>query len=314
MTSTQLPVASIVFPTRDRNDDLLRAIASAYIQTVPVEVLVMDDGSSSETEQVVRKHFPKVQYHRIATNRGPAFQRNRGIELAKAPIVFAIDDDAVFASSRTVEQSLLDFDHTRVGAVAVPYINIRVDNIIRQRAGERTEVEIVDAFVGAAHAVRRDVFLEIGGYDEDFFYMGEEADLCLRMLAAGHVVRLGRADPVEHHESPRRSYARANFYGRRNDVLFACYDVPMPYLPFHLVGTILNGLRAAATRAEHPWLMLLGTLNGCAMCVRSFRKRRPVSRKVYKLHRHLRKDGPVLLSKIEHELPTLMRAGNIAAP
>jgi len=148
-----------------------------------------------------------------------------------------------------------------------------VDRVVRQRASRSAGVEVIDTFVGAAHAIRRDVFLNTGGYDERLFYMGEEADLCLRMLACGYVVRSGCADPIEHHESPNRSFARANFYGRRNDVLFACHNVPMPYLPLHLSGTIFNGVRTAMTHAEHPGQMLLGTLQGCVDCFRSFRDR-----------------------------------------
>ena len=82
-------------------------------------------------------------------------------------------------------------------------------------------MHVVHAFVGAAHAVRRDVFLKVGGYREHFFFMGEEGDLCLRMMQAGYVTRLGRADPIYHLESSRRDLSRAGFSGRRNDILFA---------------------------------------------------------------------------------------------
>jgi hypothetical protein len=42
----------------------------------------------------------------------------------------------------------------------------------------------VASFIGFAHLVRRDVFLALGGYREDFVYLGEEKEFCLRLLDA----------------------------------------------------------------------------------------------------------------------------------
>jgi hypothetical protein len=46
--------------------------------------------------------------------------------------------------------------------------------------------------------------------------MGEEGDLCLRMLATGYVTRLGCAEPLHHFESPLRGFSRADYCGRRS--------------------------------------------------------------------------------------------------
>ena len=45
---------------------------------------------------------------------------------------------------------------------------------------------VVASFIGFAHLLRRDVFLDLGGYQESFIYYGEEKDFCLRLLDAGY--------------------------------------------------------------------------------------------------------------------------------
>ena len=234
--STQTSLASIVIPTRFRVEELRELIHSVFAQTVPVEILVMDDGESDVLSEMLRVEFPQVRYLKLGSGRGPAFQRNRGIEFATHPIVFFVDDDTLLVSPKTLEQTLAEFEHPRIGAVGIPFINVRQGQALQQRASA-AGIQVAHAFVGAAHAVRRDVFLKVGGYREHFFYMGEEGDLCLRMMQAGYVMRLGRADPIHHLESPRRNLGRAGFSGRRNDILFCWHNVPMSHFVPHLLAT-----------------------------------------------------------------------------
>ena len=307
--------ASIVMPTRNRKDLLQQALLSALDQSVPVEVIVMDDGSTDGTVEMVRAEFPQVKLCQLGSGRGPCFQRNWGIEMASCPIVFPIDDDSIFSSPQVVEETLRDFNHERVAAVGIPFLNPRL-NWRRQQVPPRgsQEILVVHAFVGAAHALRKDAFLQVGGYREHFFYMGEEGDLCLRLLQAGHVVRLGTSSPIFHMESPRRNLALADFCGRRNDVLFAWHNVPMPWLLFHLAGTTFNGFRSAIS-SRHPISMIHGTLSGYADCFRCRDRRSPVPASVYRLHRKLKKSGPCALQEIEVELQPVVEGagGSVAA-
>ena len=60
-------------------------------------------------------------------------------------------------------------------------------------------------------------------------HQGEESDLCIRMLAAGYVVRLGSSDPIHHFESPKRSFSRMDHFGsaKRRTVCLAERAVPV---------------------------------------------------------------------------------------
>lgn len=280
--------ATIVIVTRNRKDELRQAVSSALAQEGAIEVIVVDDGSQDHTEEMMRSEFPGATFIRDSVSRGYIAQRNRAARLASAPIIVSIDDDAAFASPSTVKQTLAEFDSPRVGAVAIPFINVRQDARVRQRAPEGGGCHPVASFVGTAYAVRRDVFLATGGFREFYFHQGEEEDLCLRLYASGFVTRLGSADPIHHFQSPRRDFERMDLYGRRNNVLFAWLNVPMPYLLPHLAGTSIKGL-LHGVKCRRPLRMLRGLAMGYRACLEPQAVRQPVPAEIYRQWRHLRR-------------------------
>jgi GT2 family glycosyltransferase len=283
-------------------------LRSAFAQTAAAEVIVTDDASSDGTSEMVRAEFPEARLLRSEVCIGLIAQRNRAAQAATTEFLFSIDDDAEFGSLDTVERTLAEFDHTSVGAVAIPHIDTPTSRVVNAPAPLDGQVWCVASFTGTAYAVRRDLFLKLGGYREHLVHQGEESDFCIRLLAAGFVVRLGAAAMIQHHESPRRSYERMDFYGRRNDVLFAWHNVPLLYLPMHMVATTVNGLRWAF-KVRRVRRMASGLAHGYVDSLRFWGKRQPVSPKVYWLFRRLRKQGPVRLEEIESSLPRAKKEG-----
>jgi glycosyltransferase involved in cell wall biosynthesis len=293
--------ATLVISTRNRRELLRDALASALRQTARLEILVLDDGSDDRTSEMVHSAFPGVRLHRFEQSAGLIQRRNDAAQLATAPIIVSIDDDAAFPSPHTIQQTLGEFDDARIGAVAIPFVNVRQDQQINQQA-PGPGVFVTAAFIGTAHALRRDLFLRLNGYRAELVHQGEESDYCIRMLDAGHVVRMGSADPIHHFESPRRDVRRMDFHGRRNDILFAWQNVPTVALLPHLAGTTWNGLRYAFGRGQ-PSHMLRGTIAGYGALVTGSAARRPVSGAAYRLFRELKTRGPLPLSQIEARLP-----------
>jgi glycosyltransferase involved in cell wall biosynthesis len=303
-TSSAAPAASVVLPTRNRRDYLRRAIQSSLDQTVPVEVLVFDDASTDGTAEMVQSEFPQVRFFRYDKPVGPCVTRNRGAELAAAPIIFPIDDDAAFASRHTIEQTLADFDHPRVAAVAIPHINVNQGPEVRGAPPDRQGIYLLSEYVGASHALRRDVVVRLGGYRTHFFYMGEEPDLCIRLLSAGYITRVGRADPIHHFESPQRIRKRAWALQARNKILFAWHNVPWPHLPLHLAGASFNLLRAGLRQGHLLWA-LQGVSWGWASILPQLGNRQPVAPSAYRITRTLVRQTFLELSEVEHALPPL---------
>jgi len=305
--------ATVVIVTKNRRDELRDSVRSAIEQTAAPAVLVLDDGSDDGSTQMVEREFPSVRVVRFDRSEGYIVRRNQAARLAETPIVVSIDDDATFSTPHTVAQVLDEFDHDRIGAVAMPYINIRCDDVIRKRAPGEVGRYVTHGFVGTAHAVRRDVFLALGGFRGLFFHQGEEREFCIRMLAAGYVTALGRSDPVHHHVSPRRDVRRIHLYARRNDILCAWLTTPMPYLPLHIVGTVAKGA-AFGIRANRVGWMTAGVMAGLAGCGRFWRARRPVSTAAYRLTRQLTKHRAIPIEVVSERLSLIDRpAGDVTA-
>lgn len=297
--------ASIVITTRNRKEELRIALESAVQQSAAPEVIVIDDGSTEGTAEMVRTEFSQVRLIRHDASRGLVVRRNEGARLATGDVVFSIDDDAEFASPYTVEQTLREFDDLRIGAVAIPFVEPKKDNRVLQRAPNIDGIWLTDSYIGTAHAVRRLLFLQLGGYREVLVHQGEERDFCVQLLQAGHVVRLGRADAIYHYESPKRDMRRMDYYGRRNDVFFVWHNVPIVFVPLHLAGTTLNGI-SAAWHTRRPVHMIRGLFSGYAGYLKQYHERSPVSASVYRLHRKLKKSGPCALEDIQQDLPPVM--------
>jgi glycosyltransferase involved in cell wall biosynthesis len=295
------PQATVVITTKNRKQELRRAIRSTLNQTVVPRVLVIDDGSTDGTCVMVREEFPTVFIERSERSQGCIRQRNWAAELITTSVIISIDDDAEFSSPYTVAQTLQEFDDRCIGAVAIPFINIRQDNKIRQKAIDATDCYVAPSFVGTAYAIRREVFLSLGGYREYFLHQGEEEDLCVRMLNAGYLIRLGSADAIYHYESPIRDRYRMDVFGPRNLVLFTWYNVPMPYMPAHIIVTVVKALLyGVKVRCVHR--KLYGTYLGCRALLHELHQRRPVSRQAYKVFRLLKSRGYAPISKARERL------------
>ena len=299
---------SLIISTKNRKEDLRRAVVSCLAQKGHHEVIVVDDGSSDGTSELVRREFPDVRLIRSEQSLGCVAQRNRAAQLALGDILFSIDDDAEFSSPDVVSATLKEFEHPRIAAVAIPYSEPYKSSNEFQRAPNVDCIHVTDSFVGTAHALRKVIFLGLGGYREGLVHQGEESDYCLRLLEAGYVVRLGNADPILHFESDQRDWSRVDYYGSRNTLLFAYQNVPMPYFPMHLAVASWN---VAARTFDPPRFAnrIKAVAHACLWCLQHPSARRPVSPATYRLFRRLRKKGPMCLAEIDARLKA--RGGDV---
>lgn len=307
----ELPAASLVITTHNRHEDLVRALESARAQTVPLEVIVLDDASTDGTGEVVQSRFPEVTYWRSETSQGYIRLRNRGAEMATAPIIFSIDDDAEFSTPNVVAHTLAEFDDPSVGAVSIPYLDdVPGGQEVRVAPAPDTRAWAVWAYVGTSHAVRRDVFLQVGGYEAALEHFGEEYHFALRLLDRGYVVRLGRADPIFHHLSQTaRRNDRVWLSAERGYVLSLALLAPGLYL----VPELLRLLAYSAVHVKEgapPRLVARGVARGYRAAWQHRRLRTPVATPAYRLRNRLRYRGPLPLESFEPQL----RAIRAAAP
>ncbi len=193
---------SIVIPTFNRKTLLRRCLVAATSQNYPdYEVIVVDDGSTDSTQDMVRREFPQVRYFRQEVNRGPAAARNRGIWEATGEIVAFTDDDCLPPTDWL--NRLADGYHRHLEVVGVGGYLEALDELLRDNILAQYERNVGRDRYGAGYeevlagfecpaggtnnmSYRRDALIDIGGFDEQFpFAAGEDADLKWRLCQRG---------------------------------------------------------------------------------------------------------------------------------
>ena len=233
---------SFVIITYNRPDDALELARNIStldgLDELVEEVVIVNNRSTASYEALetfIAAH-PAIPFRYVVApeNLGVSRGRNYAISLSKAPILFFLDDDALLrnkdalryilpifgirAFSASGEVMLTDADtaalsesaDTRpvgIAAFKVYYAStgeMQINAFPHKRFAEFKDTPHFDAayFSGAAHAIRRSVFEQVGVYPENFFYGMEEYDLSYRALNAGYSIRYDHRVTILHKESP----------------------------------------------------------------------------------------------------------------
>ncbi len=283
------PRITIVIATRNRFDELARAIRSCFAQTgVPFEVLVIDDASDDDTAAAVARDFPQARLLSFPTRAGLIVRRNNGFREARGEFVLSLDDDAYFTSPDTLVQVCQLFDQEAgTAAWALQYFEPS-----SQAAMPATPTGTpVRSYVGCAHAIRRSVAEQMGGYPGLLVHQGEERDLCIRLIDQGWDVRFAQTPPIVHLCSVRREVGRIGYYGYRNLMLFNWMRTPTRYLIPRL-GVDIAQLLIYRFSFRLIAIRLWSVACGFACMLKYGSERRPVSLAAYQKYRSLRGHGP----------------------
>lgn len=199
------PVLSIVIPARNAEQDLeqcLTAIQSSGRDDV--EVIVVDDASTDGTREVVGKFGCRLE--KLSQQSGPAAARNKGAGVSRARIVLFIDSD-ILVDDKTVPLILESLAADAGTAAVVGMLDERTPckNICSQYFNLRKHYDYL-SFSGdltnlytSITAIRKDVFMEAGGFNESYARASvEDAELGRRLCGLGYRIALNRDIRVRH--------------------------------------------------------------------------------------------------------------------
>jgi glycosyltransferase involved in cell wall biosynthesis len=188
---------SIVIPAYNYARYLPLAVDSALAQTHhPVEVLVIDDGSTDDTPAVMERYADRVVYIR-QENRGLSGTRNRGVQEATHDLLVFLDADDMLAPTM-VERCLATMRDAGEGCVLVACRSQHVDEEGRQlhkaygTPSATVELDtrsfaLKNRFQPSAVLVRRGPLRAVGGFDESLT-SSEDRDAWLRLSAHGRAL------------------------------------------------------------------------------------------------------------------------------
>jgi GT2 family glycosyltransferase len=221
---------AVYIPNFNGGDRLGAALESLRAQSRPLDVVVVDNGSSDDSAEVVRERFPEVDLLELGENLGFGPALNRAAAAHPADPLILFNNDAV-AAPRFAE-ALLDAHATGAATVAGVLTQERAPGLIDSAGviADRTLMgfdylhgEPLAAAAGAADPLgptggaalySKAAFDAAGGFDERIFLYYEDLDLALRLAATGARCRLAPEATAVHAYSASLGAGSAAKYER----------------------------------------------------------------------------------------------------
>jgi GT2 family glycosyltransferase len=259
--------SSVVVPTLNGAHFLEPCLTALTEQTLPPsQVVVVDNGSTDDSVDLVRRRFPEVRLLTFVENRGFAAAMNAGIAEATAPYVAFLNNDAV-AEPTWLEELAACLARHPAGAAATSKLLLADESGRLDGAGDGLtrsflpyvrghgepddgrfgdEVEVFSAS-GAAALWRASVLRELGGFDERFFAYYEDVDLSFRARLLGYEIWYAPASVVRHTRggTAGQHVDFALFHPVKNRWFMIVKDAP--------TGTVVRKLPAIAAGEAFFW-------------------------------------------------------------
>ncbi|MCS7178112.1 MAG: glycosyltransferase family 2 protein [Anaerolineae bacterium] len=212
--------------------DLLRRCLHSILASLPIgalEIIVVDNGSTDGSAEMVRAEFPQVHLIANTDNRGFTRANNQGLAVARGRYILLLNPDTEVVGDALETMITFADAHPNVGIVGPQLLNpdgtvqssrrrfptlgtaLFESTWLQPYAPRRLlmhyyvldrpdhEIQDVDWVTGAALMARREAVEQVGPLDEGFFMYSEELDWCRRFREAGwRVVYLPTAQVIHH--------------------------------------------------------------------------------------------------------------------
>lgn len=269
------PTLSIIIPCfnaeryiNDCFDSILRSGFQKY------EVVVVDDNSKDKSRTILKnyEHFLQIKILHLDQNQGPARARNLGVKNSSGKYILFLDMDTEIENG-CLEAVVNKFEtNSKLGALQTKLMQVRTDRI--ETAGHFLSITGFPYEIGAGEnesthnqetalfgarsagmAIRRGLFEEIGGFDEDYLIYGEETDLSWRVWLAGSEIRYFPKAKVYHFQKStlnEKTKYRIFYEGAKNNTrnILKNANLGMLFwmLPLHIFGWWVLSLKLILQR------------------------------------------------------------------
>jgi len=304
MKVSQIPKVSIVISTWNSGAVLHHCLENLSKQTVnDFEIIIVDNGSSDKAIEQLQERWPTLNFQikELEENKGFSVANNIGARLARGHWLALLNSDAFpepdwleqllraaeshpgfnFFASRQIQANapeLLDGagDTYHISGLASRrFYNYPVDQF-------GLEAEEVFSACAAAAFYSREVFLQVGGFDEDFFSYLEDVDLSFRLQLQGFRC-LYVPDAVVKHVGSTSVGVQSDFalyHWQRNYIWTFVHNMPSGLLwealPAHLMANIIYQLKYTAQgRGKVLWK---GKVDACKGLPHALQKRNQVQK------------------------------------
>lgn len=223
---------SIIVVNWNTKSLLQDCLTSVYKQSrgIDFEIIVVDNGSTDGSKEMIRNDFPKVVLIENTKNRGFAAANNQGMAIAKGRYVLLLNSDTVVLDNCIADIISFADTHPRAGVIGCRVLNS--DRTLQQTCfmfpsilnlllsssylykifpksrffgrelmtwWNANDVREVDIVKGCFMLVRREAIEKVGGLDESFFMYAEETDWCYRFRKCGWKVMFAPVGEIIHY-------------------------------------------------------------------------------------------------------------------
>lgn len=196
-------LVSIILPTFNGSKYINKAIDSILLQSfLDWELLIIDDGSTDGTENIIKKYtdiHSTIRYFKNNVNLGIQKSLNRGLRESEGKYVARIDDDDEWADKDKLKKQV-DFldkniDYVLVGTGVIVVDKNEVElfkyKLPKKDNDIRSKILLKNCFVHSSVVFKRDLALKLKGYSEDIDTLHiEDYDLWLKLGTMGKMANL----------------------------------------------------------------------------------------------------------------------------
>ncbi|RMA58485.1 glycosyltransferase family 2 protein [Ulvibacter antarcticus] len=252
----KLTVVILNYNVRYFLEQCIQSVQSA-IKNIDAEIIVIDNDSKDDSCEMMKSKFPQIQLIENRENVGFSKANNQAVKVAKGEYVCILNPDTAVAEDAFLNSLKYAESLEKMGALGVylmdgtgnylpeskrniptPAISLlkllgRVKSYYANHLGDKEKGE-VEVLVGAYMLLKRSVYNEVSGFDEDYFMYGEDIDLSYKILNAGYKNHyLGSLNVLHYKGESTQKNAKyyERFYGAMQ-IFYKKHFKPNPILNF----------------------------------------------------------------------------------
>jgi GT2 family glycosyltransferase len=273
--------AGIVITTRNREQDLKKLFVHLQKNEswAKYPVWVHDDASDTVSDDYWQS-ISNSAYCLIRNPRNYGAALNRNISNCSAPFdyIFSLDDDSCFVDEIGPELAIKYMDdNPKVAVLSFPLVDS-----FNPKPIQDTSPYPCLSYMACAALIRKSIFMEMGGYYSNFFYYGEEPELCLRIWSAGYEVHAFPACRVYHWANSNVQDSRVKgFYGTQNRIWSHFLHTPIPLLPLEIARACGSYIKLSL-KTKIPLVHLIGLVSGIQQGILTWNERQVLPIRLYR--------------------------------
>jgi len=238
-----VPLVSIIIINYNGKSYLEKCLESIKkIKYDNLEIIVVDNNSTDGTMEFLAQNYPSIITLKLDKNYGFAKPNNVAAKIAKGDFLLFLNNDTEVTPNFLTElvQVLVGNDQIGICQSLLLKPNGEIDSsgdfidtigVVYNSKEPIDKIREISSARGASMIIRKELFLDLGGFDEQFFVSFEDVDLGWRTWIKGYKVAINPKSVVYHHGGKTHDSIKdeISFHGLKNQLSMKITNFEMKY-------------------------------------------------------------------------------------